>query len=92
METIAFKKQTPKACVWVNGEIAYVGPWAMAKTIEKEKLRNGSRVEVHKARHYYGVDYCRKCKAGIIDPYLFVYEKNDYWKCEDCGHINFIKQ
>ena len=89
MGALALRKPEPKACVWVNGVIEFVGPWPLAKTIEKQKLKISPHVEVHNARHYYGVDYCKKCRCGTIKPYLFNYNGHDYWKCE-CNQINFV--
>jgi len=89
MATITIRKPEAKACVKVNGEIVFVGPWPLGQKIKAKKLLNNSNVEIHKARHYTGVDYCKMCEYGTRDPYLFMYEKRDYWKCE-CGQINFI--
>ncbi|HEY5591547.1 MAG TPA: hypothetical protein VIK55_11080 [Paludibacter sp.] len=83
------KKPAALACVYVNGEVRYRESWALAKTHEKQ-LQHLGHVEVHDARHYVGVDYCKKCGVGFRNPYLATYEKHDYWHCQDCHQINYI--
>lgn len=88
MATLSIQKPAPIACLTINGVIDFVGPWPLAQ-LRKKKIAHKQNVELHKHRHLHGVDYCQKCKCATLEPYLFIYEKTDYWKCQ-CGHINFI--
>ena len=88
MATLSIRIPKPKACLTVNGAIQFVGDWPLAQRMKK-KFANMAGVELHSARHYIGLCYCHKCELPTKNPYLFTYEKHDYWTCE-CGKINFI--
>jgi hypothetical protein len=90
--TISIRKPAPVGCLTQNGQEIYKGPYALAKYKMKEEIAKGVpawRMELHKAPHYKGVDYCGKCGTGTRDPYLEKYKGNNYWTCE-CGKFNFI--
>lgn len=84
------RKPAPVACLTVNGAVKFIGSWALAQ-IEKRKYMYG-RVELHAQRRATGECLCSRCTVLTDRPYLNTYNDVDYWKCDECGHINWIRK
>lgn len=89
MPKLSVYKPAPIACLTINGEIDFIGPWPLAQ-LRRKKVAHKPNVELHRHRHLHGIDYCHRCNMATMEPYLFIYKNHDYWRCE-CGNINFIE-
>ena len=69
------------------------GTWQEMKALRNKMIRNGypeRQLEVHNAVAR-GLYYCKKCEAQVKNPENDFYEGHEFWRCNACKQINYIR-